>query len=59
MKCAKVRYRDEIGAKIALASTRAASDRKAEAGEKRRENRVYRCPKCKGYHLTSQTKGER
>lgn len=41
----KVRYRDELGAKIALANTQA-----KDHGEKR----VYRCPICRGWHLTSQ-----
>lgn len=51
-RCPKVRYRDELAAKIALASTSAAADRRND--EKRRERRAYRCPRCKGWHLTSQ-----
>lgn len=46
-KCHKVRYHDRIGALIALASTQYAPR------SKREEVRVYRCPKCKGWHLTS------
>jgi hypothetical protein len=43
----KFRYRDELSAKIALANTqRPTSSRREEA-------RVYRCPSCRGYHLTS------
>ncbi len=47
MRCrsGKIRYKDELGAKIALAS-RAARDK----GEKR----YYTCNLCNGYHLTSQ-----
>lgn len=52
--CAKVRYRDELGAKIALANTAAAANRQGD--EKRQEQRAYRCPKCKGWHLTSEPK---
>jgi hypothetical protein len=45
--CRKVRYRDRLGALIALASTH----RSAKA--RRDEVRVYHCPKCHGWHLTS------
>lgn len=45
--CAKTRYRDRIGALIALASTQRAQS------SKRAESSVYRCPNCKGWHLTS------
>jgi Transcription factor zinc-finger len=45
--CGKVRYRDRLGALIALSSTQ----RSVKA---RRDGvRVYRCPKCHGWHLTS------
>lgn len=47
MTCAKVRYRDELGARIALASTHRSND------PRREECRYYRCPFCHGYHLTS------
>lgn len=50
--CPKVRYRDELAAKIALASTAAQANRRSD--EKRQERRAYRCPRCKGWHLTSQ-----
>ena len=43
----KVRYPVRLGALIALSNT-------ARAG--RDEQRVYRCPHCKGWHLTSQPK---
>lgn len=48
--CAKVRFRDELGAKIAL------SQIAVKDGAKRRERRAYRCPRCRGWHLTSQEK---
>jgi hypothetical protein len=49
----KVRYRDKLGAQIALASThRARSSRRDEV-------RVYRCPRCNGWHLTSRGGGSR
>lgn len=45
----KTRYRDELGAKIALSSTRG-----REARNKRRaEHRYYHCQQCRGWHLTS------
>ena len=47
--CTKVRYRDKIAAKLALASTaHKDGSRRAKA-----ERRVYRCPACHGWHLTS------
>lgn len=50
MTCHKVRYRDEIAAKLALASA------KWTDGSRRPkvESRTYRCPRCKGWHLTSE-----
>lgn len=45
--CWKVRYRDAISAKLALATLQL----KDKAGHT--ERRAYRCPKCKGWHLTS------
>lgn len=49
-KAKKARYRDELDAMIALANM--SSDDRA----KRREQRAYRCPSCRGWHLTSQPK---
>jgi hypothetical protein len=46
--CGKVRYITELGAKIAL--TRIHRD--DEQGERRH----YRCPRCRGWHLTSEEK---
>ena len=51
MTCAKRRYRDEIAAKLALARITA----HGEAREKTPQ-RAYRCPACRGWHLTSQSK---
>ena len=45
--CGKVRYRDELAAMLALGSTR------RSRSKKRAEVRAYRCPTCKGWHLTS------
>lgn len=50
----KQRFRDELSAKMALANI-GRQDR-----DQAREQRAYRCPSCKGWHLTSQprnTKG--
>lgn len=49
MKCKKRRYKDQIGAKLAMASTSHKDHRR-----NKNEIRSYRCYKCKGYHLTSQ-----
>lgn len=48
-RCGKVRYRDRIAALLALASAQHAD------GSKRPkvEARAYRCPDCRGWHLTS------
>lgn len=43
----KRRYRDRIGAQLALAVIR------HRGNNKRRETRAYRCPTCRGWHLTS------
>ena len=47
----KVRYADRLEALIALADTT-----RPAANAKRTEKRIYRCPKCRGWHLTSQDK---
>jgi hypothetical protein len=44
----KVRYRDELAAKMALAETQ-----RSDGDSGRAERRSYRCPRCDGYHLTS------
>lgn len=48
-KCNKVRYKDEIAAKCALAKI-AHSD---SSKRYKSEVRAYRCKDCHGYHLTS------
>lgn len=45
--CEKVRYRDRVAALLALAKIY----QQDKAGHT--ERRAYRCPKCKGWHLTS------
>jgi len=50
-RCTKQRFRDELGAKMALARI----GRKVEGGNTRRKERsIYRCPACRGWHMTSQ-----
>lgn len=44
----KVRYSSELNAKIALASTQ------GRRNSAREECRVYKCPHCFGWHLTSE-----
>lgn len=48
----KVRYRDRIAAELALVSTGKNDQRRAK-----NEHRSYRCPDCKGWHLTSRNGG--
>jgi hypothetical protein len=48
MSCSKIRYRDRVAALLALASTA-----RNEQRREKNERRAYRCPKCKGWHLTS------
>lgn len=52
-RCAKVRYRTELDAKIALANTQHRDNPKRAKTEKR----AYWCHICHAYHLTS--KGRR
>lgn len=54
MKCpsGKTRYRDRIGALLALASTQ----RRDGSRRPKTEKRAYRCPDCRGWHLTSKGK---
>lgn len=47
MKCAKVRYRTKLDARIALVFI----NRKRDRGKAERS--AYRCPFCYGWHLTS------
>lgn len=50
MPCTKRRYRDRIAALLALASTQSTTGATRRAKD---ERRIYRCPDCKGWHLTS------
>lgn len=45
----KVRYRDRIGALLALAS----AQHKDGSKRAKTEKRAYRCTNCRGWHLTS------
>lgn len=49
MDCRKRKYKDKIGAMFALSQCR-----KQTAVGDRQECRVYFCPICKTWHLTSQ-----
>ena len=52
-KCRKRKFRDEVAAKLALATIH----RKDNANRADREQRAYRCPECRGaWHLTHQEK---
>ena len=46
--CKKIGYRDRIAAMMALASC------KHDTNGARNESRIYRCPICNKFHLTSQ-----
>lgn len=45
----KLRYRDRVGALLALAKAQHAD----KAHRPKTEARAYRCPSCYGWHLTS------
>lgn len=49
----KRRFRDRVAALLALAEIARAD------GERREEVRAYRCPECRGWHLTSKAVYER
>lgn len=49
----KIRYSDRIAAMMGLASCR------RDPQGKRLERRIYRCPFCHGFHLTSQEEGRK
>ena len=53
----KIRYRTAAGARLAL--WRIWVDRYLRGRRHRRERRVYACPHCAGWHLTSQAKRPR
>ena len=46
--CVKRRYRDEATAELALTRIREAGDAREKTPQ-----RTYRCPRCRGWHLTS------
>lgn len=46
----KLRYQTDIEAKVALASAQVNRERKAA---EKVERRIYECPLCHGWHLTS------
>lgn len=48
----KIRHRDRIAALLALASAQHTDGSRRP----KLEQRAYRCPTCKGWHLTSQTR---
>jgi hypothetical protein len=50
-KTGKLRYRDENAARVVLVASR--FRRAVGRGKDRREERVYQCQFCLGWHLTS------
>lgn len=44
----KIRYRDQLGARIALSGIR-----KKRTRRDKNERAAYQCPACNGWHLTS------
>ena len=48
-KCNKRKYKDKLEAMFALSQTK----RVGNFNPKRNECRIYYCPLCKSYHLTS------
>ena len=56
LHCRKLRYRDAREAKDALFRIRVVRGRQEHDGlpSRRNECRWYQCPRCKGYHLTSE-----
>lgn len=47
----KIRYRDRIGASVALIDAQSKAHSQARV---KHETRAYRCDRCRGWHLTSQ-----
>lgn len=52
MKCPKRRYRSRVDALIAMSSIQGRDN----STRSKSERRAYKCPQCRGWHLTS--KGE-
>jgi hypothetical protein len=48
-RCHKLRFDDELGAKLALATIR----RRDNPVRAKLERRAYHCPQCAGWHLTA------
>jgi formate dehydrogenase maturation protein FdhE len=51
-RCRKRKFRDEIAARLALASTR----RQRHTHGEKEEASVYHCPICGSWHMTSQVR---
>lgn len=49
-KCRKRRFRDDISAKLAIATIQ----HKDNTGRPKTECRAYKCNFCKGWHITSE-----
>lgn len=56
MCAGKVRFRGELDAKLCLLHTQRKGD---DAQRQSTPRRAYRCPRCRGWHLTSMSYGER
>jgi hypothetical protein len=48
----KFRYRSELDAKIMMSNL---AFKETQGDARREEKRAYKCPKCYGWHLTSQS----
>lgn len=59
--CGHLRYDERHDALLALRATRVAAGRAAWHGvtSERREQRAFACPRCRGWHLTSQPRAGR
>jgi hypothetical protein len=53
-RCAKVRFRTKLDARIALGLM--PDVRWNGSGKPRQQSRAYFCPQCRGYHLTSRAR---
>lgn len=51
----KIRYKDKIAVMLALAKI----TQQDKTGRPATESRFYRCPHCRGYHLTSKRSSPR
>lgn len=57
MRCpsGKIRYRHLVAAQLALATVQ----REDDTARPKTETRAYRCPLCRGFHLTSRPQRRR